>query len=507
MRLVRSVVVAAVVTGAVMGCGVPFEESCGSLAILLRPAMGERTIGPDLDLELTEYVVEGSGPGDAAFSAFLTPPGGVVERLRPGTWSIAVTGRNENGVSIGAGEATAEIAAGVVTTTHLTIRPLIGTGRFYLEIVWPPDAIGVPGIDAELDFQGLPTSLECDLAADNASFTYPRQAFPDENVLDAGYYLMTIVLYDGAIPVWDHVEAVRIMADRSTVAAYHLDSVTPNEGSLELVGELEMENPISVSLTGEQTVLPTGGEMTVSAETSQPVDSYQWYINALPLAGETMASLSIGPALVPGTYRLYVVVREGAVVGSEGFEFVVLDDPPFAEGSLVINEIDYDCVGTDSGEFIELYNGGSGAFDLADTCVILFNGATSAEYARFDLAGCGTLEPDHYLLIAGPDVAVPSDVPSIPSTEGAIQNGPDGLAVVDLGEGKVLDALCYEGEMTAVTIDGLSGTFSLVEGVATTAADVNDSALSLARMPNGADTDNAIDDWQAVAPTPGTANE
>jgi len=44
---------------------------------------------------------------------------------------------------------------------------------------------------------------------------------------------------------------------------------------------------------------------------------------------------------------------------------------PYA--GLVINEVDYDQVGTDTAEFIEVYNSGSQAIDLSTLALVLVN--------------------------------------------------------------------------------------------------------------------------------------
>lgn len=73
----------------------------------------------------------------------------------------------------------------------------------------------------------------------------------------------------------------------------------------------------------------------------------------------------------------------------------------------------------------------------------------------------------------------------------------------------MIDALCYEGPMSAATITGVTGTVSLVEGtvLAATVADSNTMPNSIARIPNGSDTDEANTDWRLSAtPTPGASN-
>jgi hypothetical protein len=176
-------------------------------------------------------------------------------------------------------------------------------------------------------------------------------------------------------------------------------------------------------------------------------------------------------------------------------------------GGLVINEVDYDQPGTDTEEFIEVYNGGSAVVDLAGAAIVLVNGATGLEYARITLSG--VLAPGEYAVAASSTVNVAAGAVrfSLHVDSNAIQNGaPDGVALVDLGTATLLDALSYEGSLTMAQIDGL-GTFDLVEGNPTTASDDPNVAGSLVRLPNGIDTDDASVDWVfSVTPSPGSAN-
>jgi len=171
-------------------------------------------------------------------------------------------------------------------------------------------------------------------------------------------------------------------------------------------------------------------------------------------------------------------------------------------GGLVINEVDYDQPGTDLGEFVEVFNGGSTARDLTSLVVILVNGQNSQEYLRASLSAAGpSLAPGAYLVVGSADVvaALPPGTPAVtlPAASNNIQNGaPDGVALFDTASGTLLDALSYEGTITAAQFQGVAGTYDLVEGTAATAEDSNASVGSLARFPNGSDTDEADTDWR-----------
>ena len=196
-----------------------------------------------------------------------------------------------------------------------------------------------------------------------------------------------------------------------------------------------------------------------------------------------------------------------------GLGTILDDDPTIAGplGALVINEVDYDQVGADDAEFLEVLNGSSQTVGLEGVELHLVNGSTLASYEVMDLSGPGTLVSGGYLVVAMPGVPVAPGAQTIEMPAGtAIQNGPDGLALaLRAGEScTLIDALSYEGSLRATTLEGCRDTHDLVEGNATVASDSNEVAGSLARLPDGSDTDDAATDWAFTGiPTPGGANE
>jgi large repetitive protein len=161
--------------------------------------------------------------------------------------------------------------------------------------------------------------------------------------------------------------------------------------------------------------------------------------------------------------------------------------PPTEQAKLVINEVDYDQVGTDANGFVEIKNAGESAADLATVDLVAVNGGDSSEYDRVALTGS---------LAAGAHLAVAIE----------LQNGaPDGLALLD--GASLVDALSYEGGISAATIGGQA--YNLVEGTALPVAveDSNTVAGSLIRNPDGKDTNDAAADWAFTTTiTRGAAN-
>jgi len=100
-----------------------------------------------------------------------------------------------------------------------------------------------------------------------------------------------------------------------------------------------------------------------------------------------------------------------------------------------INEIHYDNIGSDAGEFIEI--AGAANTDLSSYKLVLYNGNGGVSYKTITLGG--TL-PDQ---VNGYGAA---------SFDAAgLQNGsPDGIALVNTTTSKVLQFLSYEGSFSAV---------------------------------------------------------
>lgn len=169
--------------------------------------------------------------------------------------------------------------------------------------------------------------------------------------------------------------------------------------------------------------------------------------------------------------------------------------------NIVINEVDYDNIGTDTIEYVELLNRSQTTTSLAGLKLVLVNGATNSAYATIDLTSIGSLAAGKYLVVAGSSVFVPTSAVRLDPlwTQDEIQNGDmDGVAIVDDVTHVLIDALSYEGAITSVTLPDFPASVSLVEGNALPAstADSNDNTGTLCRDPNGQDTNDAATDWK-----------
>jgi hypothetical protein len=281
------------------------------------------------------------------------------------------------------------------------------------------------------------------------------------------------------------------------------------------------EQPQVASLTPPAPTVTPGGSVTFTVTLDLPAPT-----------GGTSVSLAVAPAnagTVPATVTVpanqisatfsYVdgnLVSGATVTATFGASMasatVTVQAAPGM--GLMINEIDYDNVGTDTAEFVELYNGGNAAIPLDGFQLVFVNGANGTVYTTVDLGPAGTIMPGQYLVVGATSVVSPLPASVLTIDAGAvsnyIQNGaPDGMALIDTNNKTVIDAISYEGAITAATITGFPGPVNLVEGTVlpTSVADSNTTQGSLCRFPNGKDSNNAASDWIfCKTVTPGAAN-
>lgn len=103
------------------------------------------------------------------------------------------------------------------------------------------------------------------------------------------------------------------------------------------------------------------------------------------------------------------------------FSFATEIDSPIR-----INEVDADTAGSDTLEFVELYDGGVGNTPLDGLVIVLYNGSDSSSYnSAFDLDGFSTNSEGYFVL--GNELVVPT--PALILGNNGLQNGADAVAL------------------------------------------------------------------------------
>src|SRR4029078_13088594 len=82
------------------------------------------------------------------------------------------------------------------------------------------------------------------------------------------------------------------------------------------------------------------------------------------------------------------------LASNAAFSFTTAAAPPPGAGKIMINEVDADTPGSDTAEFVRLYDGATGYTPLDGLVVVFFDGTTSGSgkqsYSAFDLDGYST---------------------------------------------------------------------------------------------------------------------
>jgi uncharacterized protein (TIGR03437 family) len=183
---------------------------------------------------------------------------------------------------------------------------------------------------------------------------------------------------------------------------------------------------------------------------------------------------------------------------------------PFVPPNVVFNEVDSDQVGTDTAEFVELYDGGTGNSSLTGLVVVFYNGSDDKSYEAFDLDGRSTNANGYFTL---GNAAVPGV--DFTFANGTMQNGADAIAVYvgnasDFPNGtlvtttNLIDALVYDtndADDPGLLVLLNSGQPQINEDTGS-----NGEVNSNQRCPNGSGGARNSSTYNQFAPTPDGAN-
>ncbi|MCW5801627.1 MAG: amidohydrolase family protein [Deltaproteobacteria bacterium] len=346
----------------------------------------------------------------------------------------------------------------------------------------------------------FPTSLKVTL-------TGPAQG--DTTVVvtsgNAALTVANVVIPNGQTTGTVNVTANAQNPDVAVTAMLGMQMVTSH---VRVLGELE--DPTTVTLSpATAAVAPSGTiDYTVTLDVPARVATQ---VALSTTSGTVPATVTVDPGQVSATFTYQNAGMSATVSASfNGTTSNSAVTVSTGANHLVINEVDYDQIGADTAEYIEIYNPSTQTISLAGKLLLLVNGNGGAVYDTIDLASAGSLAAGQYLVIAGANVTVPASAKKLDPgwVQDRIQNGsPDGIALIDNVTHTLIDVLSYEGSMTNIDLPGFPAPVSLVEGTATNALDSNTVVQSMCRSPNGQDTDNAMADWKVCTTlTPGTAN-
>jgi hypothetical protein len=297
----------------------PAVAKTGTVVLTFSPALSAKSILPTLDLVVNHYDIHGAGPIGAVFDLNgITGTSSEAITVAVGDWIFTIGAFNAADTLIGSGSVPVLIAQGQPQTKAVDVIPLDGTGTFDLQASIPAGAAANPSVTGSLTPQGGGTAIPVTMtiATDKLGASYSNVAVPD------GYYVLSLSLKDGATEKSSLIETVRILKGQTTSGSITF-IYNPTTGSVTFTLTVDMQMPITLTFAGAQATLTVGQAMTVSANASRTVSSWQWYLNGAALDGKTTATITLGADLPVGQYRLDCLVRSGPVVSSTGLSFAV----------------------------------------------------------------------------------------------------------------------------------------------------------------------------------------
>jgi hypothetical protein len=299
-----------------MSCSVR-EPDTGSLMIDVNHAMQPLTILPGIDMTPAQYSFHGLGPNGDNFDVDEKDLPVSINGLKAGEWTVTVNAMNADGIIIGQGLVSATVQVDNTATVIATVVPVDGHGTLDITILWNAADVESPSVSGQLVLSsGTPIEL---------SFTMVDQGRAESvtSSIPTGYHSLSIKLFDNGVAVMGAVEVVRIVADQATTGLFEFYDINHPIGEIAINIVPEMNDPIQVTLSGQEASIAEGGTMTVTATVPAGLDNVtcNWHLN-----GElkhTGISYTFGSDLPVGVYRLDVTVFSADEMRAGSAEHIV----------------------------------------------------------------------------------------------------------------------------------------------------------------------------------------
>ena len=204
------------------------------------------------------------------------------------------------------------------------------------------------------------------------------------------------------------------------------------------------------------------------------------------------------------------------LTSNASFSFTTAAAPPPGAGKVMINEVDADTPGSDTAEFVELYDGGTGNTLLDGLVVVFFEGMSGSgnqSYVAFDLDGYRT-DANGYFVLGNPGVPGVS-LMFDPGEFGLLSNGPDAVGLyignaTDFPAGTTATTTNLQDAIVYGTDDpnasGLLPLLNAGQTIVNENATGNSQTESSQRCPSGMGGFRNTSPYYPGAPTPGSAN-
>jgi endonuclease G len=306
------------------------------------------------------------------------------------------------------------------------------------------------------------------------------------------------------------IDDFAIVADgTATDSAPAVASTTPSAGSTNVAVDT------SITITFSEPVNATASAFSLSCDsTPQPFAQ-----SASPGSSITLtpsADLPFGATCTVAIAAAEVTDADtqdppDQLAASVNVSFSTADaEPPPVATNLIINELDSDQNSTDTGEFIEIYDGGVGHTPLDGLTLVFYNGSNDLSYFALDLDGRVT-DASGYFVVG--NAAVPGV--GLTFADNFLQNGQDAVALFaanasDFPNGtavtqtNLIDAVVYDTD--DADDPGLLPLLNASQPQVNENGGGNGTGQSIGRCENGTGGARNTSTYTTGLPTPGAPN-
>jgi hypothetical protein len=282
----------------VTACNLQFPLFPNKIEVeITTPRVMSRGLVPEIDTAIAYYEITYAHEDGDSVTVTTESASHTKENAVAGTWTITVLAYNAVDVLIASGEKEVTINHGDSVSVNITLGPIAGPGSLAVDVLWPTAEIVSPSLEGTLvPVDGDPVDLTFQYGAEGT-------ASYNDTEIEAGFYTLTVKLYDYEQLAGGAVELVQILQGYETAGSY--DFSDPNlAGDLDVTIAPCFDACLEVTVTGYTVPVTYGTPVTLTASTTGTESNvvYTWYCN-----GETLDtgvdSVTISNKL-PGTYRI-----------------------------------------------------------------------------------------------------------------------------------------------------------------------------------------------------------
>jgi hypothetical protein len=288
----------------------------GSVYIRVNNAISRDLLKPAIDLLIDHYSISGVGPDGRNLSEIdIEGQAKRIDDLFAGRWTFTILGKNSEDYVLGSSVVSVDVIADDVVTSNVNVTLLEGSGILSLDLSWPEGYVINPIVNGVIENSvGVQTTFEMDITNNAATYT---------NVLEQGYYTLSLQFFDGTDLLWGTTKTVLIMKGQTTAGAEALEvgSLDIITGDLSMVINQSITPDYSVQINGIQRIYPgtdieLEASITYAPTYSTHEFSYEWYINGSKISTASTNRLNIGQDLPLGEHNLSVIAKAGQMKNS-----------------------------------------------------------------------------------------------------------------------------------------------------------------------------------------------